>query len=237
MCEHLDYVELQSKESGWGLGKRGWDGEFATMSMTVPGTKNLTLAMVKEACDAVSDDLEGCGDEILALVSRRFAEWVASLPDTVMTCNTNNWCVSSSCEDDGDGLPYHGCKWVDFDTFESDDAFPSLLQELLDTIEDPKVALYFGVAFCATYKIPKYQTMRADGEMLGMRGMGWLSALATLSAGKDNCAEISIPTVEPICLNISLSREMVAMSGLLPFKLYKHERSFDGNPNTNDIPF
>ena len=236
MCEHLDYVELQSKESGWGLGKRGWDGEFSTLTMTVPPSKDLTVDMLNEACASVAEDVVGGGDDVLALVSRRFAEWTSALPDTVLPCNTNVWCVSSVCEEDTDG-PYHYSKWIDFNTFEAFDCLPSILHEMTEAIEDPKVGLYFRVAFCAAYKIPTYQTMRSDGEMLGMRGMGWLSALATLSAGKDNCAEISIPTVEPVCLNFGLSRGMVAMSGLLPFKLYKHERSFDGKPNTNDIPF
>ncbi len=236
MCERLDYVELQSKDSGWGLGKRGWDGEFSTLTMTVPPNKDLTVGMLKEAVASVAEDVVGCGDDVFALVSRRIAEWAAALPDTVLPCNTNVWCVSNVCEVDTDG-PYHLSKWIDFNTFESDDAFPPVLRELIESIEDSKVRLYFGVAFCAAYKIPKYQRMRTDGEMLGMRGMGWLSAPATIKAGKDNCAEISIPTVEPVCLNVALSREMIAMSDILQFKLYTHERSFDGVENTNDIPF
>lgn len=236
MNEQLDYVELQSKESGWGLGKRGWDGEFATLSMTVPPSKNLTVDMFNEAASSVAEDAVGCDDGALALVARRFSEWAAALPDTVLPCNTNVWCVSSVCEEDTNG-PYHYSQWIDFNTFESCDSFPPILDETIESIEDPKVKLYFGIAFCAAYKIPKYQRMRTDGEMLGMRGMGWLSALATIKAGKDNCAEISIPTVEPICLNVTLSREMIAMSDILQFKLYTHERSFDGVENINDIPF
>lgn len=236
MSEHLDYVELQSKDSGWGLGKRGWDGEFSTLTMTVPPSKDLTVGMLNEAAASVAEDVVGCGDEVLALVVRRFAEWMATLSDEVLPCNRNVWCVSSVCEDDTDG-PYHYSKWVDFNTFESFDSLPALLHELTEAIDDPKVELYFRVAICAAYKIPRYQRMRTDGEMLGMRGMGWLSAPATLSAGKDNCAEISIPTVEPVCLNVALSREMIAMSDILQFKLYTHERSFDGKENINDIPF